>query len=94
MESVNFFKAQMEAKDNGSLKAKAKAVRIGGTIFEKIAQIAEKSGMNATSICNMVLADFANKVLSDKPKWTAETKKYHNPDFDLDDDVVDFEGVI
>jgi hypothetical protein len=89
MESVNFFKAQMEGKDNGSLKAKAKAVRIGGTIFEKITQIAEKSGMNATSICNMVLADFANKVLSDYP---AETKKYHNPEFDIDDDT--FQGVI
>lgn len=96
MDLVDFFCKDGES-DEIQTKRKYTAVKIDSETFSYLKSVAERNGLRATSLANLLLSDFVERIKKKKKAPVSKgAKGYHNPEFDPDDDEegLNFEGVI
>jgi hypothetical protein len=95
MDLVDFFCKDGES-DEIQTKRKYTAVKIDSETFSYLKMVAERNGLRATSLANLLLSDFVERIKKKRKATVSKVAKSdnHSKFFDDDDDVVDFEGVI
>jgi hypothetical protein len=92
MDLVDFFSKENQTKNDENQK-KDTTIKIKAAIFNALKGVAEPNGLKATSLANLILADFVDRLKKKKKDSDNRgSNGYHNPEFDIDDDT--FQGVI
>jgi hypothetical protein len=95
MDLVDFFCKDGET-DETQTKRKYTAVKIDSETFSYLKSVAERNGLRATSLANLLLSDFVERIKKKKKAPISKDVRSdnHSKFFDDDDDAGEFEGVI
>jgi len=95
MDLVDFFCKDGDS-DETQTKRKYTAVKIDSETFSYLKSVAERNGLRATSLANLLLSDFVERIKKKKKAPISKDVRgdNHSKFFDDDDDAGEFEGVI
>lgn len=96
MDLVDFFCKDGES-DETQTKRKYTAVKVDSETFSYLKRVAERNGLRATSLANLLLSDFVERIKKKRKATVNKVANGNNNSKFFDDDEeegLNFEGVI